>query len=144
MNPQSLVLPKQSHAFGFGLRAALFLAALLAVFALLLPLAWNLHGAAGLQAMAVAWAMIAVPNLIAAAIDVRLAAPRQAVWRLAVSGVVRTGWPLAALLALLIKGTDLEAAGFVYFVLAFYIAALMVEVGCLARESRGLQPAASR
>ncbi len=108
-------------------RCALVAFVLMAALALAAPLGFALHGTAG------AWAAIAAAATVwIASVAALLAAeffhgPYDALWGLLFGMGIRMSLPLAACMLVHFQKAELAAAGFVFFVLGFYLVALPID-----------------
>jgi len=113
---------------GLALRAAVLGIVVLGSGATAGPVAWWLGGAAGVTAAAAA-AFLCLAGAISALVAGHLfRGPRHAWNALLVGMVARSGIPLAAALAIYLRGGPLAEAGLLYYLLVFYPVALTTEI----------------
>ncbi len=101
--------------------------ALLVCFALLGPISFHLAGSSGLLASALAAGLCALCYALAALVGSVLDEPDQLIARVLLSMLIRMGVPLAFCFVLYFRPGPLTQAGFVYYLLAFYMAGLLVD-----------------
>jgi hypothetical protein len=109
-------------------RLSLLGAGLLAPYAVGLAVAVRCSGAAGLAALSVAAAGCLVSATAAMILSYCLQTPATAMAAALLSMAVRTGLPLIVALVVRLGGPSLVEAGFVYYLLVFYVLALAIEV----------------
>jgi hypothetical protein len=108
-------------------RIALLALLLAAVSVLVLPAAYAWGGFNGLIAAAVAAAVVSFASALGMAMGQLSHGPSQAFTNLLISMLVRMAIPLAACLLVLLTSSRLAEAGFVFYVLGYYLAALPID-----------------
>jgi hypothetical protein len=113
------------------------------VLAIVSPVAYGLFGAMGLVAAAMASVVVFFAAFTGILLDVLYRQSRRpqsgtameqnqdVLWRLLFGMATRTVLPLASCLVVQLSGGPLASAGFAYFVLVFYFAALFLETWSL-------------
>jgi hypothetical protein len=108
-------------------RSACFALVLAAALAIVFPIAIWMFGAIGLWAALLAAAVVLLASAAGTALGELANGPSEALVKMLIGMAVRMALPLAACILVQLKGGPLAAAGFVYFVLGFYLVALPVE-----------------
>jgi hypothetical protein len=91
------------------------------------PVAYWRSGIAGLVSAAVAWATCLVSGLLALCLAQLFNDLNKFLYEVLAGSLVRTALPLGAALAVHLQGGVLAKAGFLYYILAFYLVTLVVE-----------------
>lgn len=112
-------------------RAAVLCVVVLALWAVLAPVAYSVRGAGGLGAMSVAAALCLAGSLVALMLvalfhSASTRQPGMVLYGWLAGIVVRTGVPLVAALVIH-RGSGLSRLGFLYYLLGFYLLTLVVE-----------------
>jgi hypothetical protein len=92
-------------------------------------IAWRLHGEIGMIAALVAGAICWAGAASALTVTAMLRGPQQAVTATFLGMGLRMGLPLVAALVVQLRSGPLAEAGFVFYLLACYAVALLVETG---------------
>jgi len=108
-------------------RAAILVIALLGGAAIVIPVAYWRAALAGVWAAMAAWTICFLSGLLALWLIQRFNGPDKVVQQVLSGTLVRMSLPLAACLAVHLYGGTLAEAGFVYYILAFYLITLAVE-----------------
>lgn len=109
-------------------RLCLLLGGMLTVWAALALPALEWHGAVGLAALSLAAGACAASAVAAMLIGACLRSPAVALAGVLLPMSVRIFTPLAAAVVVRLRGPGLVEAGFAYYLIAFYLLALAVEV----------------
>jgi len=111
------------------------LAALMAVaFLVCAPLGYFLCGPIGVGAAAAAAAFVLVSSTLGLALGELLRKPGDALMSMLVGMMIRMSLPLAACVIVQLNGGALADAGFVFYVLGFYMVGLAVDTCLLVRQ----------
>jgi hypothetical protein len=108
-------------------RIALLALLLAAVSVVVLPAAYAWGGFNGLLAAAVATVVVWLASALGMALGQLSHGPNQALTNLLMSMLIRMAIPLAACLLVLLTSSRLAEAGFVFYILGFYLAALPID-----------------
>jgi hypothetical protein len=113
-----------------GATARLFvlLAAMTVLFALVAPIAWYVAGQMGIIAATVAALACLLGGAAALVAGEFLRDEKAAAARMMVEMLLRMGLPLATCIVVFLKGRPLIDAGFAFYLLAFYLPLLTVEI----------------
>ncbi len=107
-------------------------------------LGFLLDGWVGVGAAVASGAICLAAALLALLLASLTAAPDQVVQRVVLTMLPRMGLPLFACVLVYLRGGVLVEAGFVYYIMAFYLIALLVETILLTRSKPTEPPTASR
>ncbi len=110
---------------------------------LVLPIAYWRGAAPGLMAAVAAWGTCFFSGLLALWAVHLFNDPKQVVQKVLSGTLIRTSLPLAACLAVQVFGGTLADAGFLYYILAFYVVMLAVETALVVGTLSG-QPIESQ
>ncbi len=117
-------LPQRSLA----VRIMFLAVAVLAIAAVILPLAWVISGnQGGVIAGAAAAGVCLLAASIALGVSEPLRRPQDVLALVLVGMMIRMGIPLAAALIVVFRGGPLADAGFLYYVVVFYAVTLVAE-----------------
>jgi hypothetical protein len=108
-------------------RIGLFSLLLAAACLLVLPVAISLHGTDGFVAACAGIIVVWFASSLGMAVGELFHGPNAALSKLLLGMVIRMAIPLAACLLALLTDSRLAEAGFVFYVLVFYLAALPVD-----------------
>ena len=108
-------------------RTAVLALALLVGAAIVIPVAYWRAAFAGVWAATIAWTICILSGLLALWLIQRFNGPDKVVKQVLSGTLVRMSLPLAAVLVVHLYGGTLAEAGFVYYILAFYLITLAVE-----------------
>ncbi|MEN6451121.1 MAG: hypothetical protein ABFC96_11575 [Thermoguttaceae bacterium] len=109
-------------------RGIVLAAAVLALLAVVAPVAWRLSGAVGVAAAAAAAGACLAGAASALALSGLFRQQRQAAALMVTGIAARMGLPLALALAIQFRGGPLAEAGLLYYLVVFYPAALTAEI----------------
>ena len=115
-------------------RGAQLLALMALSFAVISPLAYYLSGAQGLAASAVAAGTCLVAGVGALTLASLFPGRNTVAVGVLAGGLVRMAVPLVVVLVVYTRGGMLVEAGMVYYMLAYYFIALIVETGMVLRQ----------
>lgn len=119
-----------------GKRAAVFVALLLIALLPVGAVAYSLYGTLGLTAAAVAWAICVGSGLAALIISLLLRDTPLVLYQVLFGFALRMGIPLALCMVMVTQGSPLVDAGFIFYILVFYMVTLLIDTALLlARPS---------
>ena len=119
-----------------GKRAALFVALLLIALLPVGAVAYSLHGSLGLTAAAVAWAISVGCGLAALIISLLLRDTPLVLYQVLIGFALRMGLPLAICMLLVTQKSPLLNAGFIIYILVFYMVTLLIDTVLLLARPR--------
>lgn len=108
-------------------RAMTLVGALLLVGIASTPIAYRADGADGLLAAGVAAAIVLLAGIGALAVNELCRSPEMVIPRVLGGMMLRMGVPLTAAMAIYYRGGPIIDAGFIYYLLVFYLVMLVVE-----------------
>ncbi len=119
-------------------RLGWFVAIMAALAAVVAPIGYWFSGGVGLACVGTANGLCVVVGVLALMIQTRITAPHLALAHVLVGFFLRMGIPLAVCMVVYLRKSPLADAGFVFYLLVFYMAALAAGTGVMlpALESR--------
>jgi hypothetical protein len=108
-------------------RSAIIVTLIVVLCFIIFPIAWSLNGVMGLCAAALSAVICLISVLVALFLNNLFSSPKQAFMGILLGMAIGTGIPLMLGAAIHLYGGPLSQAGFIYYLLIFYLPTLAIK-----------------